>query len=431
MSKPLKNPSIAKLVDPGAVGSEQVQGGHVKPELSNQFAAPTSASSSSSFSSNGLQSQQAAQQANIQAGAGQYYSMQQHQQAPQQYGASFLPPPNPINMQQAYYIPFFPNPYYNPSQQQQQQQQISQQRFSSNVQPSGMPSNGALKLPTFSGNSPYYQKGSQLAQASSSIETPSQNIIASSPYIEGSESGAALKPNPYGNSEAAKRSLQSIDPENETKPYKCSQCDWAFIRHSDLRRHTRSHGNPEYHCPYWHPEYATCPHRNQGSFNRLDVLKRHLRLVHFDPEIKEQGRDGLVRRQDAGTCLSCGKYFASSKAFIEHVDDCALNTPMEQWRYKKNGIVTSVKKERGKPFEDKLPQNSDQEFPGNIEQKVITGNEILVKSERTKFRDSNSTESLDTDATTSKRLASSLEGAKNGNHDYLKRPRGRPRKLVS
>ncbi|GME78210.1 unnamed protein product [Ambrosiozyma monospora] len=166
--------------------------------------------------------------------------------------------------------------------------------------------------------------------------------------------GQTLKPNLNGNPQgsAYRRAIQPSDPDNETKPYKCSECNWAFIRHSDLRRHARSHGSPEYHCPYWHPEYATCPHRNQGSFNRLDVLKRHLRLVHFDPESKDGQSESLVRRQDAGHCLSCSKYFPNSKSFIDHVDECALNTPMEQWKYKKNGLVTSVKKDEYPPLKN-------------------------------------------------------------------------------
>ncbi|KAH3671744.1 hypothetical protein OGAPHI_000449 [Ogataea philodendri] len=433
MSKQAKNPSIAKLVDTAAVNAEQGQGPQSKADPNNKFAAPSSASSASTFSSNGIQAQQAAQQANFQNNGGQYFPMQQQQhpqqQIPQQYGTSFLPPPNPMNVQQPYYIPFFPNPYYNPSQ---QQQHISQQRFSSGIQPTSMSPNGSIKLPTFSGSDAYYQKGQQGPQAPAGVETAAQGLIPqNSGYMEaGAEAGGALKQNIYEGISPSKRAQQSVDPDNESKPYKCAQCDWAFIRHSDLRRHARSHGSPEYHCPYWHPEYATCPHRNQGSFNRLDVLKRHLRLVHFDPEVKEEGRESLVRRQDTGTCLSCGKYFVNSKAFIDHVDDCALNTPMEQWRFKKNGIVTSVKKDGNRGFDEGLEPNSEHPYQNNIEQRVLTGDDILEKSSGLKYRESES-EPVEADAVNNKRLASSLDGSKNASHNYLKRPRGRPRKLMS
>ncbi|ODV87263.1 hypothetical protein CANARDRAFT_26678 [[Candida] arabinofermentans NRRL YB-2248] len=412
------------------------------------------------------------------AGNNQYFPMQQ---VPQQYSNNFLPPPNPMSMQQPYYIPYFPNPYYNGSP---QQQQLSQQRFSAPNQGNGngntshansnnssnnaaqaaaaaaaaaaataAVANGAnIKLPILQPTNSFYkhQQGqpgpNQHQQPSQGDFAALQNMPQNGNFMDAASGGSSkspgpvsfesgmqvLKPNPYHGGAVAsnyRRAIQPSDPENDSKPYRCSHCDWAFVRHSDLRRHSRSHGNPEYHCPYWHPEYATCPHRNQGSFNRLDVLKRHLRLVHFDPEAQEDSADSLVRRQDAGTCLSCSKYFVNSKSFIDHVDDCALHTPMEQWRYKKNGIVTNVKKEGSDEF-------STVEEGMDVSGSTFQGMEIKKESRKTllesedKLKRSATSAGLG-DASSNTSVSSNNADGGDSNVPYLKRPRGRPRKYVT
>lgn len=120
-----------------------------------------------------------------------------------------------------------------------------------------------------------------------------------------------------------KRQLSS-----KTKPYKCSfpGCEWSFARQSDLRRHSKSHGAPQYYCPYWRKD-QTC-HKNGGAFNRLDVLKRHLRLVHYIPDFNA----GSVKsKNDSGWCKACQKMFANSKMFIEHCAICASNVVATKW----------------------------------------------------------------------------------------------------
>ena len=113
------------------------------------------------------------------------------------------------------------------------------------------------------------------------------------------------------------------------RPFACEfpGCEWAFSRQSDLRRHSKSHVEPMFHCPYWRND-PTC-HRNGGAFNRLDVLKRHLKLVHY-----VQDKLQLIResREDPGWCRSCQRMFPNSKYFIDHCVDCAhLGTPVE-WK---------------------------------------------------------------------------------------------------
>lgn len=186
------------------------------------------------------------------------------------------------------------------------------------------------------------------------------------------------------------RSRDASNDPDSPKPYCCAHCTWSFSRPSDLRRHLKSHNAPQYHCPFWNATYATCPHRNNGSFNRLDVLKRHLKLVHYEPDNemifklrrknkREENGDGskggdhnatelhdeetgelVTRRNDGGYCLSCGVHFTTAKDFIGHVSECALNTPMQEWKYKKNGAIASVKKQGDNP-NGELEERTDNE----------------------------------------------------------------------
>lgn len=106
----------------------------------------------------------------------------------------------------------------------------------------------------------------------------------------------------------------------EAKPFACSfpGCKWAFTRNSDLRRHTKSHLKPEFRCPYWRKDQSC--HRNGGAFNRLDVLKRHLRLVHYVQDKEHVIPDS---KEDPGWCRTCQRSFSHSKAFIQHCQSCA------------------------------------------------------------------------------------------------------------
>jgi hypothetical protein len=106
------------------------------------------------------------------------------------------------------------------------------------------------------------------------------------------------------------------------RPFSCSYdgCPWSFARQSDQRRHIRSHEKPIFHCPYWKSD-PTC-HRNGGAFNRLDVLKRHLRLVHFVQ----------FKQSDSGWCRICQKMFPNPKYFVSHCEKCAEEARPAQWR---------------------------------------------------------------------------------------------------
>jgi hypothetical protein len=106
------------------------------------------------------------------------------------------------------------------------------------------------------------------------------------------------------------------------RPYQCpfEGCHWAFARLSDQRRHLRSHQKPTFHCPYWHSD-PTC-HRNGGAFNRLDVLKRHLRLVHFVQ----------FKQSESGWCRVCQKMFPTAKHFVDHCEKCAQSARPAEWK---------------------------------------------------------------------------------------------------
>ena len=63
----------------------------------------------------------------------------------------------------------------------------------------------------------------------------------------------------------------------------------------------------------------------------------------------EETGDLVTRRNDGGYCLSCSVHFTTAKAFISHVSECALSTPMQEWKYKKNGSIACVKKQGDNP----------------------------------------------------------------------------------
>lgn len=123
------------------------------------------------------------------------------------------------------------------------------------------------------------------------------------------------------------------------RPFSCTHegCPWSFARQSDQRRHIRSHEKPIFHCPYWKSD-PTC-HRNGGAFNRLDVLKRHLRLVHFVQ----------FKQSDSGWCRVCQKMFPNPKYFVSHCEKCAEEARPAQWRINNEvcGTITTSTNDQG------------------------------------------------------------------------------------
>lgn len=152
-------------------------------------------------------------------------------------------------------------------------------------------------------------------------------------------------------------STASLTTNDQQKPFKCTfeSCEWSFARQSDLTRHFKSHMAPQYNCPYWKND-PTC-HKNGGAFNRLDVLKRHLKLVHYvrdkrlpigegsSVEISNNGtnsRGSVIKSVDEpGWCRSCQRMFPNAKAFIEHCYECASQTQPTEWRSQKSTNVDS------------------------------------------------------------------------------------------
>lgn len=132
----------------------------------------------------------------------------------------------------------------------------------------------------------------------------------------------------------AKEDVGSPSGATTGRPYTCEfpDCQWSFARQSDLRRHAKLHSAPMFHCPYWRND-PTC-HRNGGAFNRLDVLKRHLRLVHYVQD-KHQGGAGsrsTSGKDDAGWCRACQRMFPLSKAFVDHCMACAQLILPAEWK---------------------------------------------------------------------------------------------------
>ncbi|GME86883.1 unnamed protein product [[Candida] boidinii] len=157
------------------------------------------------------------------------------------------------------------------------------------------------------------------------------------------------------------------------KPFCCSYCKWSFARQSDLRRHMKSHLEPEYNCPFWRSDIETCPHRKRGSFSRLDVMKRHLKLCHYDQrkDVNGELKTNYVERDESGQCLTCSKYFPSLRKFIDHCESCAENTPIAIRKVKKNGIITNVRDfETGVGSENDVSGSDDALKEGDSQNKI-------------------------------------------------------------
>ena len=139
--------------------------------------------------------------------------------------------------------------------------------------------------------------------------------------------------------------FSATSTKDQQKPFKCTfeSCEWSFARQSDLTRHFKSHMAPQYHCPYWKND-PTC-HKNGGAFNRLDVLKRHLKLVHYVRDKRlpigegnpiGSGVGAIKSIGEPGWCRSCQRMFPNDKAFIEHCYECASQTQPTEWRTHKS-----------------------------------------------------------------------------------------------
>lgn len=61
----------------------------------------------------------------------------------------------------------------------------------------------------------------------------------------------------------------------------------------------------------------------------MDVLKRHLRLIHYVKDKQPIGE--LNPGDDPGWCRSCQRMFENSKLFLEHCNNCAKNTTPTEW----------------------------------------------------------------------------------------------------
>jgi Zn finger protein HypA/HybF involved in hydrogenase expression len=61
----------------------------------------------------------------------------------------------------------------------------------------------------------------------------------------------------------------------------------------------------------------------------LDVLKRHLRLVHY---VKDKQNILVNSKEDPGWCRSCQRMFPNSRAFIDHCIDCTSQFMPTEWK---------------------------------------------------------------------------------------------------
>lgn len=124
---------------------------------------------------------------------------------------------------------------------------------------------------------------------------------------------------------------------DQDRPYKCThpKCAWAFVRESDYRRHIKCHEAPSYQCPYWKID-PSC-HRKGGAFTRLDVLKRHLKIIHYVRATKDDKK--LNGKEDPGWCIACQTTFNNSKQFLQHTNDCSEKLAMKKNEEASNNLL--------------------------------------------------------------------------------------------
>ncbi|KAK6416098.1 hypothetical protein LTR95_017497, partial [Oleoguttula sp. CCFEE 5521] len=118
------------------------------------------------------------------------------------------------------------------------------------------------------------------------------------------------------------------------RAHKCpiSTCEYhvkGFARYYDLNRHTLTHFKGAITCGF-------CPIDDTNgakTFNRIDVLKRHLTSVHGVQQIalsSDRTRNETSSPSKQGTagagatCSLCAKPFTSPQAFYDHLDSCVV-----------------------------------------------------------------------------------------------------------
>jgi hypothetical protein len=123
----------------------------------------------------------------------------------------------------------------------------------------------------------------------------------------------------------------------DERPEKCpiQTCDWhvkGFARKYDKNRHTLTHYKGTMVCGF-------CPGSGSAaekSFNRADLFKRHLTVVHAVEQTAPNSRKKASPNTNSGKklagyppdatgkCSTCSATFANAQDFYEHLDDCVL-----------------------------------------------------------------------------------------------------------
>lgn len=124
------------------------------------------------------------------------------------------------------------------------------------------------------------------------------------------------------------------------RPEKCpiDNCEYntkGFARKYDKNRHTLTHYKGTMTCDFCAQSTTTSP-SVEKTFNRADVFKRHLTIVHgveATPPNSRRRAPGTVRRRAppagtaaSGKCSTCLETFPSPQDMYEHVDDCVLRS---------------------------------------------------------------------------------------------------------
>ena len=123
------------------------------------------------------------------------------------------------------------------------------------------------------------------------------------------------------------------------RPEKCPfvTCDYhkkGFARRYDKQRHLLTHYKGTMVCGF-------CPGSGSAaekSFNRADVFKRHLILVHgveksslTSPKKSPSAKRATSQSSNAitGKCSTCGVIFDNTENFYDHLDECVIRVLLQ------------------------------------------------------------------------------------------------------
>jgi len=168
-----------------------------------------------------------------------------------------------------------------------------------------------------------------------------RNISESTPYSD-DETSKKKWPCTHPNCRKIVKDLTAhlLTHQNE-RPEKCpiQSCDYhikGFARKYDKNRHILTHCKRTMVCGFCLGSGSAA----EKSFNRADVFKRHLKMVHgiekMPPRKKAPGAVAPGKKltdyppHATSKCSTCSQAFSNARGFYEHLDDCVLRVVQQE-----------------------------------------------------------------------------------------------------